>query len=145
MAKGTTPEQVADRWARGMQNGAQNYADGTAAFQGNPGQLAAAQADVWLANTQASKSLWQSRVGSLDPNMWKNRCATKGKNNLTAAATDAKPRVLAFQQQWLPVVRQAAANLPARGTYEQNMARQRAMSDFSHQQRGRFRTRTGGR
>lgn len=142
MAKGTTPEQAANRWSSGLSGqGASNYAEGTAAFQGNPGQLAAAQKAVWLQNVTQSQDLWASRVGSMDPQMWKQRCAGKGKNNLVAAATDSKPKVLAFQQAWLPAVRGAAANLPPRGSYEANMQRARAMADFEHAQRGRFRGR----
>lgn len=133
------PTQAAGKWASRL---AQAASDGTIeagvqAVTVSPGASAARQADVWAQNTIAAKSTWQKNV-NIPLDQWKSDMLTKGKDRIGSGAQAAQPKMANFLTKLAPVVNNAKASLPPRGTYEQNKARATKMMDALHQAKGSF-------
>lgn len=127
-----TPDQVAARWAAGLANAGEKIRAGVEAVNTAPGQAAARQKAVYLANVQASGDKWARNVAAVSLADWKSAIETKGIPRIAAGATAAIPKFTIFMGKLLPFVHSAKQSLPARGTYEQNKARMVAMVDAMH-------------
>lgn len=129
-----TPEQVAQYWSSGLQGATQKISDGIDRVNEAPGVKAAAQADVWLANVQAAKAKFiaNSRRVTLDD--WKT--ATKAAvGNVGAGAARNQQKFAARITPVLNHIATGVAQLPPRGTYEQNKQRSIKMMDHMHNYR----------
>lgn len=131
MAHGSSSD-VAAHWASQLANAGTRITQGVNAVKVAPGQAAAKQSAVWLANLQASAQRWASHVGAVSLSDWQNSMVNKGVPRIGAGATAAQPKFDAFMARFLPFVDAAKASLPARGTYDQNKARATAMMDKLH-------------
>lgn len=117
------PAATAQKWATRLGAATQAITDGVNAVTVAPGQKAAAQAQVWLANTQAAMDKWVRNTGSVSLASWKNDMLTKGVPRIGQGATAAVPKMTQFMQQWLPYAQSIADSLPPRGTIDQNIQR----------------------
>lgn len=127
-----SPDQVAQNWASRLGASTERIKQGVQAVTVAPGQAAAAAADVWLQNTQASQSKYKRNVANVSLQSWQEATVNKGAGRIAQGATAAIPKMTNFLQQFLPAVDAARKALPPRGTFEQNLARSAAMATALH-------------
>lgn len=121
------PAQVAADWAQKLGGSTTKIAAGVAAVQTPPGQAAARQKAVWLANVTASADKWGSRVAAVPLGDWQAAMTNKGIPRIATGASGAQAKFAGFMTQFLPFVDQGKRALPARGNLDQNIARMVAM------------------
>lgn len=130
---------VAAKWARNASAAVDAYKSGIQGVTQAPGAKAAAQADTWAANVAASKAKFQRNVGAVSLATWQERAESKGATNYPTGIQAGVAAQAAFMADFLPKVQQIAANLPPRGTLEQNIARMnaqvRATAQYSYNKR----------
>ena len=132
MAKQHDWAAVAQDWANRLAASGDKISRGIDSVTVAPGAAAARQADVWAANTQASKAKFTRNVGRVSLADWQSHTKTKGIPRIASGASAAVPKMTSFLQSFGPFITAAAASLPARGSYEQNKARMIAMVDKAH-------------
>ena len=138
MAVKATPAEAAANWQTGFSASGTKYAAGVNAVVVAPGQLAAAQKAAYLANVQASANIWASKVAAVDLATWKNATTTTGSARLASGATKGLPKMQSFMQAFLPQLSTIVGGLPARGTFDQNLARFTSYANALHAQKGNF-------
>jgi hypothetical protein len=125
-------DDVAQNWASRLGQSGTRITQGVNAVKVAPGQAAAKQKAVWLANLQASSDRWASHVGAVSLSDWQNSMVNKGIPRIGTGATAAEPKFAQFMGRFLPFVDSAKASLPPRGDYNANKARMNAMIDKLH-------------
>lgn len=118
-----TPDQIAANWASRLAASTQKIQDGVNSVTVAPGQAAARQSDVWVQNTTAAAAKWKRNVAAVSLSDWQSAMINKGVSRIASGATAAQPKFQSFMSQFLPYVQSGAANLPARGTLDQNINR----------------------
>jgi len=130
-----TPDQAAAAWAAGLANAGQKITDGVNSVTTAPGQLAARQSAVYTANVAAAAGKWAKNVAAVPLATWQANMITKGVPRIASGASAAQPKFSAFMGKLLPFIASNKAQLPPRGTFDQNIARMtawaRAMHGFS--------------
>lgn len=130
------PTAVAQKWATNLAASTQAITDGVNAVAVAPGQAAARQKAVYLANVQASAGKWATNVAAVTLQDWQTAMTTKGIPRVASGATAAQPKMQAFMTKLLPYVANGVGTLPARGDINANIARMVAwvtyMSKFSN-------------
>lgn len=119
------PTLAADKWATNLTASAPSIKAGVQSVQVAPGQLAAAQVDVWVANTMASKDKWKSRV-QVPLADWQDKMITLGIPRIADGAQKNKAKMATFLTSFIPHVERGVQQMRAqypRGTIEQNIAR----------------------
>lgn len=125
--------EAAQRWQSGFAGSGTKWAAGIEAVTVPPGQLAAAAAPRWLANTQAAAPKYAANVGRVSLAQWKQDSITKGQGRL---ATGAQVGMAKYQARIGPVldaIKSIVGGLPPRGTVEQNIQRSAAFQMALHQ------------
>jgi hypothetical protein len=117
------PAAVATKWATNLGASTTSITAGVNAVQQAPGQSAAAQSAVWLQRLQASQAKWERNVSAVTLQEWKNAMLNKGLPRIATGAQQAVPKMQAFMQKWLPYEQAGVAQLPPRGTVQQNIQR----------------------
>lgn len=130
------------KWSAGMAAATPAYTAGVNAVTVAPGQLAAANKAGYVAGVNSSQDLWAQRV-NVPVQDWKTAAVTKGAPRLASGATAALPKYSSAAQKLYTFYQQQNASLPARGTFEQNLARFTQLVTNLHQQRGTFRSGSG--
>lgn len=138
MAVKATAAAAAEAWGTNFGASGTKYAAGINAVTVAPGQLAAAQKAAYLANVQASANVWAAKVAAVDLNTWKNAATTTGAQRLSTGATKGAPKMQAFMTNFLPVLSGVVGSLPARGTFDQNLARFTTYAQQLHAKKGTF-------
>ena len=133
------PTAAANKWQNRLSQAASDGTldRGVQSVTVSPGQAAARQADVWAQNTVAAKSTWTKNV-QVPLEQWKSDMLTKGKERIATGAAQAEPKMAQFLTKLAPVINNAKASLPARGSYAQNKQRATAMMDALHAAKGSF-------
>src|SRR5688500_14600154 len=131
-----TPEQFYARWSQRLSESADRYRAGIQNTQVNPMELAAANADGWLAGVQRAhrEQRYPNALRGVTIQDWKNAAIQAGAGRLVDGATKARRKMIAFWQAYRPIlesVQQAVRAMP-RGTYEQRRARAISMMDGLH-------------
>lgn len=127
-----TPEQVAANWQAKLAGSTQRMQTGVEAVTVAPGAAAAKAAPVWAQNVAAAQQKYAKNVGAVSLGSWQQAFITKGIPRIASGAQAGAPKVQAFMTAFLPVVQNAVNSLPARGTFDQNVARATAMMNALH-------------
>jgi len=138
MAVKATAAQAAQAWQSGFAGAATKYEAGINAVTVAPGQLAAAQKNLYLSQVQAAANTWAAKVGAVSLQDWKTASTSVGSQRLATGATKGAPKMQAFMTNFLPQLSSIVDSLGARGTFEQNMARFSAYATALHQKKGSF-------
>jgi len=133
-----TAADAASAWSSGFSGAATKYSAGINAVTVPPGQLAAAQKNLYVANVQAAANTWASKVAAVDLQTWKNAATTVGAQRLATGATKGAPKVQAFMTNFLPKLSSVVQGLGPRGTFEQNIQRFTTYATQLHQAKGTF-------
>lgn len=129
---------AADNWKSGFAGAGTRYVAGVQAVKVAPGQLAAAQQDVWAQNTAAAKSRYAQKVAAVTREQWIQAASTTGAQRLATGADKGATKMAAFMQSFIPKLSGVVDNLPARGTFEQNMQKSYAYAQALHNLKGSF-------
>ena len=138
MSVKATAAEAAASWGTGFSAAGTKYTAGINAVQVAPGQLAAAQQNAYLSGVQANVGIWASRVAGVTLASWKQAATTTGAQRLATGATKGQPKYQAFATQFIPQLSQIVGSLPARGTYDQNIARFTSYAQALHALKGTF-------
>ena len=132
------PNTLATAWANNLAAAGPRMQAGAAAVTTSPGQAAAAQQAVWLANTQAAANLWAQKVSAVTTAQWQNDFITKGIPRVATGAQAAQSKFASTLGKILQAEKTIVSSLPARGTIDQNIARSAAFARAMNAQKGNF-------
>lgn len=132
------PAAAATKWANNLGAATQAYTDGVNGVTVPPGQLAAAAAPLWLANTQASLPRFKTNSAAVTKEAWANAAITKGAPRLATGAQAAEAKVAAVFGKLFVAINSAVGQLPPRGTIQQNIARSSAFALAMNAKKGTF-------
>jgi len=122
-----TAAQFAQKWATNLQAATQYIQAGVQRVTTAPGQKAAAQAQVMLANLTAAvtSGMWARRVGSVSLQDWQNAVVSKGLPRISSGAAAATAKMTQVGTDLLAAVDQAVAvvNQTPRGNLQTNIQR----------------------
>lgn len=138
MSVKATAAEAAANWNTGFSAAGTKYTAGINAVTVAPGQLAAAQQNAYLANVQANVGVWAAKVAAVSLASWKTAASTTGAQRLGSGATKGQPKYQAFATQFIPQLANIVSSLPARGTYDQNIARFTNYAQQLHALKGTF-------
>ena len=96
------PDQLAQNWANNLGAATQRMQAGAQAVTTSPGQLAAAQQQVWLANTTAAAALWAQNVSAVTTQQWQQAYINKGLPRVGQGAQAAQASLETFSKMRLP-------------------------------------------
>lgn len=130
-----TAQQASDKWLARLQQSTQQITDGVNAVQTAPGQLAAAQADLWLQRVQASKAKWQKNVAAVPLADWKAKMINVGIPRVSQGAAANQGKVTTFMNAFLPYLATGVARVNAmpKGTLQNSIDRAVAMITYNSQ------------
>lgn len=129
-----TPDQVAAEWASRLSGAGQKIQAGVQGVTVAPGQAAARQKQVYVANVTARADKWASRVAAVPLSEWQQSMVNKGLPRIASGAQAAQPKMAQFMAKLLPFQQNLKGSLPPRGNVDQNINRMvafvRGMSQF---------------
>lgn len=138
MAVKTSAADAVANWQSGFSGATTKYTAGVNAVTVAPGQLAAQQKAAYVANVQAQANVWATKTSAVSLEAWKSATTTIGAQRLATGAQKGATKMAAFMNNFLPVLSSVVSGLPARGTFDQNMARFQAYATSLHQKKGQF-------
>jgi hypothetical protein len=138
MAVKATAAEASAAWSANFAAAGTKYTAGINAVTVAPGQLAAAQKNLYLQNVQAAVNTWASKVAAVDLNTWKQQATTTGVQRLGSGATKGAPKVADFMSKFLPTLSTIVGGLGPRGTFDQNLARFTSYATALHAKKGQF-------
>lgn len=138
LAVKATAAAAAEAWQNGFSGAGAKYTAGINSVTVAPGQLAAAQKALYVANVAAAANTWASKVGAVDINTWKAAATGVGAQRLATGATKGAPKVQAFMNNFLPALSTIVQGLGPRGSFEQNLQRFNAYAQALHAKKGQF-------
>jgi ABC-type Fe3+-hydroxamate transport system substrate-binding protein len=138
MAVKANPATAAERWKTGFAGSSTKYKEGIESVKTSPGQLAAAQRPLYETNVIAAAPTWAAKMAAMPLAGWKASATNVGAARLATGAEKGAPKVSAFMSNFLPKLSQVVDSLPARGSFEQNLARFATYAQNLHAQKGTF-------
>lgn len=138
MAVKANAATAAANWKTGFSGAATKYQAGIDSVTVAPGQLAAAQKNLYVQNVQAAASRWAAKVGAVPLGDWKNAAKNIGSMNLASGAEKGAPKMQSFMNNFLPQLSSIVDSLGPRGTFEQNLARFQNYATQLHAKKGQF-------
>lgn len=120
-----TAQQAAANWSRGMSNATEKIRAGIQAVTESPTAKAAQATDRYLQGVQQSVASGKMAraLNAVTLQDWKNAAIEKGVNRIATGAAQAQSKFAAFMTEFLPYVTAGVAQLPPRGTVDQNIER----------------------
>ena len=137
MAK-MNPTEFAAKWRTRTTAAIPDFVSGVNRVTEAPGLKAAARADAMVAGVQASvaSGKWQSRVGGVPLESWKNSTATLGSQRIGSGVAQAEGKMQQFGAKLLPFQETLKAQLDAsmpRGDFETNINRMTSWARGMHE------------
>lgn len=132
------PDQLAQNWANNLAGATSRMQAGAQAVTTPPGQAAAAQQAVWLANTTAAANRWAQNVAAVSTASWQNSYITKGLPRVGTGAQAAQAQFAQTLSRIIAAEKTIVPSLPARGSLDQNIARSAAFARAMNQLKGTF-------
>jgi len=131
-----TPQQATNNWASGMSSSTEKMKAGINAVTESPTAAAARNSDRYLQGIQraVSSGKWQAGLNAVSLQDWKTSMIEKGVPRVASGAAAAKPKMLAFLQQFLPYVQAGVQQINSsnpRGDLEANIQRSAAMARYN--------------
>ena len=125
MARNKNPQGIADNWANRMAGAGQAYAEGVRGVSTAPNELAAQAKDRYASGVQEAIASGRFERGNraVTLNMWQDAAINKGQARLGTGAAQAKGKFASFMGRLIPFQDNLVAQLPARGTTDQNIQR----------------------
>lgn len=117
------PTVAAADWASRLQASGPKITRGIQAVSTAPGASAAAQVEVWAANTIGSKDKWKRNTAAVGLAAWQDAAINKGVGRIAAGAAAAEPKMAAVFQTLFPHIERVKSSLKPRGGLEQNIQR----------------------
>lgn len=133
-----TAASASAAWKTGFAGAGQKYTDGINSVTVAPGQLAAAQKNAYVQGVQQNADIWARKVAAVDVNAWKQAAITTGVARLNSGADKGASKYQTFAGNFLPVLSSIVGSLPARGSFDQNMARSMNYARQLHDKKGNF-------
>lgn len=132
-----TAQQAAEAWVASAGKAATNYAAGVQATQADWAGRTKAQRSVMLANLNqaVNDGSWDRGIDRVGNGGWKSRTVAKIGNFSTGFSAGASRQASAIAKI-VAAEANIVGSLAPRGTYEQNVARSRAMQDQLHALKG---------
>ena len=129
-----TAAQIQAKWLANYQGAQTSMTNGSNAVTTAPGQLAAAQATLWLNRIQASQAKWQKNVAAVSLQDWKTAYQTLGIPNGMNGAQAKQGKYGAFITAYLQFLPGAVATVKAmpKGTLSAGIARATSMITASY-------------
>lgn len=118
-----TAADAAAAWKSGFGGSNTKWQAGVSAVTQPPGAAAAAQADVWEANTINAKSKFKANVGKVTLGDWKQSCSLVTAGSFQAGATKGSGKYQAKIGPVLAAIGQIRDSLPARADTATNLQR----------------------
>lgn len=132
-----SPQEIAEKWAQRTGAAGQAYKDGISRVTENPMQKAAANQAGYLQGIQdaVSSGKWQAGLGRVSLQQWKEAAGNVGASRLSSGATAAKPKMVAFLTQFLPVLQNNVATVKGmpNTNFSERIARMVRMAELNHQ------------
>ena len=132
------PDQLAANWANNLAAANARMQAGAQAVTVSPGQAAAAQQGVWLANTTAAANRWAQNVAAVTTAQWQQAFITKGLPRVATGAQAAQPQFAVTLAKIIQAEKGILPSLPPRGNLQANIARSAAFATAMNQLRGTF-------
>ena len=139
MAVKANASAAAETWAQNFGASGTKYAAGINSVTVAPGQLAAAQKNAYLSGVQQNANIWAANVAKVDLGTWKAAATGVGAQRLATGATKGQAKMQAFMQNFIPQLDSIVSGLPARGSFDQNIARFTTFAQQLHAKKGSFR------
>lgn len=108
-----TPDQAQAKWVRNTQAATQSVTDGVNAVSVAPGQKAAAQKQVWLAQLNASADKWARNVAAVSLGEWQQAMITDGIPRMQQGVQSKQAKYGQFAAKFFPYVAAGAAQIAA--------------------------------
>ena len=139
--KGVSAQAAAQKWAANYSASGPEITAGVQNPRADPTAAAIANKNGWVqgVNRAATDGSWENGLRKAGQAGWQNGMMQKTIPSLATRAQAGLAHYQAFRNAWNTFLDSALPNLPARGTYEQNMARARSMADAQHAQHGKYR------
>jgi hypothetical protein len=98
------PNKVTDKQIANVRNNVQSYIDSINDVKESPGKKAARKKEKYRANVLASVDKWAANVADQDLGDWQAITTKKGGERIASGMEEARPKILAFQQQFQPFI-----------------------------------------
>ena len=135
MAIRLTPQESTTKWQQRTVAAVPEYVAGVNRLQGSsPGELAAAQSDAYIQGVTQAFNKWKRNVQSVSLAEWKDRAANIGGPRIAAGVNAAQEKTLRATERNFQNIDNALAGLPARGSFEANIARMTQFVTRLHQE-----------
>ena len=132
------PDQLAASWAQNLAGAQSRMQAGAQAVTTPPGQAAAAQQAVWLANVTASANRWATNVAAVSTQQWQQAYIQKGLPRVATGAQAAQASFATILGRIIQAEKTIVPGLPPRGNIDANIARSAAFARAMNQLKGTF-------
>ena len=132
------PATLAQMWAQNLAGATTRMQAGAQAVTTSPGQAAAAQQQVWLANVTAAANLWAQKVSQVTTQQWQQAYINKGIPRVATGAQAAQQNFASVLSKIIANEKTIVAGLPARGGLDANIARSAAFARAMAQTKGTY-------
>jgi predicted transcriptional regulator len=132
------PDQLAANWANNLAGAQARMQAGAQAVTTPPGQAAAAQQAVWLANVTAAANRWAQNVAAVTTQQWQTAYISKGLPRVASGAQAAQANFATILGRIIAAEKTIVPGLPARGNIDANIARSAAFARAMNQLKGTF-------
>lgn len=127
-----SPEQAAADWVAGLSAKTAKIQANAQAVTVAPGQAAARQKTAYQQGVAANVDKWARNVAAVSLAEWQQAFVQKGIPRIASGAQASQAKFASFMGRLLPYVERGKGNLPARGTFDQNVQRAVQWMQYMH-------------